>query len=157
MLAPPVPVDEIARDLSVGVATIDFREYSDKFSGFCNFEKDMICINQADSPDRRRFTTAHEFGHWILHKDKQDKYPALPRYRNAVVTKDEEIIEMEAEANYFAACILVPKDLLKIHSASLLMRLPDLKDDLGKLIKILCKEFDVSSNMMNTRYKHVSE
>jgi hypothetical protein len=58
------------------------------------------------SPGRRRFTAAHEFGHYLLHRKK---YPQGFRCDEAAVdgrTKNE----IEREANEFAATLLMPLD-----------------------------------------------
>ncbi len=68
----------------------------------------IITINKYHSYERRRFTLAHEFGHYCMHREylinnKSIKDVALFRSEN---TKDQK----EFEANEFATNILLPKD-----------------------------------------------
>ena len=71
-----------------------------------------IGVNAKQSPARRRFTIAHEFGHFLLHEG----FPAMSitttasifaRMRSSLAVDIEEI-----EANFFAACLLMPKQFL---------------------------------------------
>ena len=68
----------------------------------------IIAINKYHSDGRRRFTLAHEFGHYCMHREylinnKSIEDIALFRSEN---TKDKK----EFEANEFAAKLLMPKD-----------------------------------------------
>jgi IrrE N-terminal-like domain len=58
------------------------------------------------SPQRQRFTAAHEFGHYLLHRKK---YPEGIRCDEAAVD-GRSGIEIEREANEFAATLLMPLD-----------------------------------------------
>ncbi len=58
------------------------------------------------SPGRRRFTAAHEFGHYLLHRKK---YPQGFRCDEAAVDGRSNS-EIEREANEFAATLLMPLD-----------------------------------------------
>ena len=112
---PPVPIYGIARDNKVEVYTADFGKFSDRFSGFCDFENDNIYLNEKDTTERQCFTAAHEFGHWVLHRDD---YIADPE-RYAFMSKRTETANgnpddpMEREADCFATCLLMPRLLVK--------------------------------------------
>lgn len=78
-----------------------------------------ISVNKKEHIYRRRFTIAHEIGHYILHKDIVDFHGGVDdnvMYRS---TKDgnlynDEIDEFhEKQANSFAANILMPKNLVR--------------------------------------------
>jgi IrrE N-terminal-like domain len=58
----PVPVESIAEDL-LGLA-VEEREL-DGVSGLLYPAERQVYLNAADSPARRRFTLAHEVGHWV--------------------------------------------------------------------------------------------
>jgi IrrE N-terminal-like domain len=58
----PVPVEAIAEDL-LGL-TIDERALNG-ISGLLYPDERRIDVNATDIPERRRFTVAHELGHWI--------------------------------------------------------------------------------------------
>jgi hypothetical protein len=65
-----------------------------------------IYYNLNSSPQRRRFTEAHEFGHYLLHRKK---YPQGFRCDEAAVDgRTKETVEREA--NEFAATLLMPLD-----------------------------------------------
>lgn len=108
---PPVPVEEIAEQNGVQVVLADFEDNRDEVSGVCDFEQKKILVNFADLPARRRFTIAHELGHWMLHRGiyqaNPDKYRFLPRFRWT-----DDAGPLEQEANRFAAHLLVPDRLL---------------------------------------------
>lgn len=72
-----------------------------------------IFIKATDPEPRKRFTGAHEIGHLILHGDQAVNYNTnvapfvLFRDSNAK-TPDWR----EQEANYFAACLIMPADAI---------------------------------------------
>lgn len=93
----------------------------------------LIVVNLSDSAARRRFTIAHELGHYILHKGDQEEIYA---HRDAGQNSGKE-----QEANIFASNILMPEKLVKD-------ALEDLKEDAYGQIKIsyIAKEFAVSES-----------
>ena len=58
--------------------------------------------NQADTT--KTFTLAHELGHFLLHKDTNNFRIDLEDY------SESDPDNQETEANYFASCLLMPKD-----------------------------------------------
>ena len=112
---PPIPVYEIARKNKVKVYTEDFEELADRFSGFCDFESDTIYLNKEDAPKKQFFTAAHEFGHWVLHRNlyisKVKDYALMPK-RRAFVDSASDNPE-EKQADYFATCLLMPRLLVE--------------------------------------------
>ncbi|MDA1317526.1 MAG: ImmA/IrrE family metallo-endopeptidase [bacterium] len=72
-------------------------------------EKAKIFLNKDRPTARKKFTLAHELGHYILHKDSQRQY----RFDEFDYSGDEEEVKKETEANYFAASLLVPEEKLK--------------------------------------------
>src|SRR4051812_370084 len=65
----PVPVSKIARSFSI---VIKVNEVDDNLSGFLyrdrKTNKAVIGANKSHHPNRRRFTIAHELGHYMLHQ-----------------------------------------------------------------------------------------
>ena len=114
-LEPPIPVYEVARENEVEVYTADFEDLADRFSGFCDFENDKIYLNEKDTPKRQYFTAAHEFGHWVLHREhyiaNPEKYAFMPKKKAFVNGNSGD--HMEKEADYFAVCLLMPRLLVK--------------------------------------------
>src|SRR5690606_13578869 len=66
----------------------------------------MIIVNQRTnrSESRRRFTIAHELGHYMLHRELSHHFLCSPRDRS----------RMEREANYFAAELLMPSSEIRL-------------------------------------------
>ncbi len=137
----PIPVVEIAERNGVEVVLAAFGKNRDRVAGICDFRKAKIFVNVADIPVRRRFTTAHELGHWMLHSDiyktDPDQYRFLPRFQHT-----DRHGPLEQEANAFAASILVPSRLLKeVVGAAPVSELADI--------------FRVSRTMMEYRIQNV--
>lgn len=112
--SPPIPLTDIVSSYGLNIEYADFTSISkgNEIAGFIDFDARKIYINKDDSPNRQRFTIAHELGHYLLHKDyvkDESKYNVLLRrpLKNLDYTPEEQ------EANCFAAELLVPKDLLK--------------------------------------------
>lgn len=138
--SPPIPVQEIAEDNGVDVVFANFGANGEKVAGFCDFKAKKLFVNAADPLNRQTFTIAHEFGHWILHREffetHPDKYSILPRYQRTSSNN-----AFEQEANHFAAHLLVPKYLLS----------PVKHASASQLASI----FAVSRTMMENRLKYV--
>lgn len=137
--APPIPVLEIAQDNGIDVVFSDFGRHRDIVSGLCDFEARKIYVNDLEGFGRKMFTIAHEFGHWVLHRQwfesDPDLYAVLPRIGAS------EKNAFETEANLFAAEILVPKHLLAPVKGAGAARLAEI--------------FNVSRTMMENRLKNV--
>lgn len=105
---PPVNPMDIAKALGVKVSFVEFEKDLNNISGFYDFEEDTIFVNKDEYPLRKTFTIAHELGHRILHVEwaKSSDYKVL--MRGDVRTDDPK----EAEANTFAANLLVPRFML---------------------------------------------
>jgi Zn-dependent peptidase ImmA (M78 family) len=71
------------------------------------------------APTRRRFTIAHELGHFLLHRNEElhvdERFPI--GFRSELSSKALDAAEIEA--NQFAAELLMPSTLLIDHVRSL--------------------------------------
>lgn len=108
---PPIDPERIAESMGINVVYVDFEpEMSTEISGFYDFKSKTIIVNKDIPPNRKTFTIAHELGHAILHQEyvASLQYEAMPR-SNFHWEKPAE----EVEADVFAACLLVPKSMLK--------------------------------------------
>jgi Zn-dependent peptidase ImmA (M78 family) len=113
----PVPVDKIVKAMKIKVK---LKAADDDLSGFlirgASKSGVAIGVNKSHSPNRKRFTIAHELGHFLLHEgervhvddDKSSGYPVWRRDKNSSVGTDDH----EKEANLFAAELLMPVRLL---------------------------------------------
>mgnify|MGYP006276906343 FL=1 len=114
-----VPVEDIAESF-LGLRVKD-AELERGVSGMLEIRTREISVNAAEGvtwPRRRRFTIAHEVGHWQLHKDDiadlvvTRTHDYVPAAREKAKTPEEI---REREANRFAAELLMPED--RIHAA----------------------------------------
>lgn len=69
-----------------------------------------IFFNGKASPERRRFTIAHELGHFILHRGQQQSFNCD---KESVYSGIDTIRVIEREADDFASNLLMPGDLLR--------------------------------------------
>jgi Zn-dependent peptidase ImmA (M78 family) len=104
----PVPVASIAEDF-LGLA-IEERELGD-VSGLLYPAERRIVVNSAETAGRRRFTLAHEIGHWICHCVDGTERPVFCRAEE--VTLDPDAKAVEREANVFAAELLMPEESVR--------------------------------------------
>jgi len=137
--SPPIPILEIAEQNGVEVVFADFGKHASSIAGFCDFGERQIVVNDFDNFGRKMFTIAHEFGHWMLHKEFFDRdpelYAVLPRMQAPKKNA------FETEANLFAAESLVPTHLLQPVKNAGAAQLADI--------------FGVSREMMENRLKNV--
>ena len=140
----PVPVERVARSLGIKVKRTDL---GDDCSGVLvrNGNRAVIGVNSQHSVNRRRFSIAHELGHFDLHSG--DTY--IDRgYRvhfrdleSGSGTKREEM-----EANAFAAALLMPAKLVRDAFEKQPFELAE-DDDL----EMLARKFRVSTQAMTYR------
>ena len=100
----PVEVGRICSYLGIEALYLPI---SDDISGriYAQGSKYFIEANLRHVNTRRRFTVAHELGHYCLHKDFLDAQGMiLERSARSVTIRDKEI-----EADDFAAELLIPK------------------------------------------------
>lgn len=105
---------DIAKALGIEVFESDFTEYPNvdgllEYKDENNKPAPKIFLNKDRPNTRKKFTLAHEIGHYVLHKDDKVRY----RIDELDYSNDSETIKLETEANYFAASLLVPTDKLK--------------------------------------------
>ncbi|WP_200289902.1 ImmA/IrrE family metallo-endopeptidase [Rhodospirillum rubrum] len=107
----PVDLDALANALGIDVISDDFM--SDDVSGRIErtpgeFRDYRITLNGRHHPNRRRFTLAHEIGHFILHRDMiGDGIFDDAMYRSSLADR------YERQANRYAAELLMPASLVR--------------------------------------------
>ena len=124
-----------------------------EYSGFLAVEKGVIAVNSRHAPVRRRFTVAHEIGHYHLHRKRSDAGTVFidrTVYFRANALENENR-EMELEANAYAARLLMPKILLQRYFEA------HTSVDLSQAasIKLLAEEFHVSRDAMKYRLQNL--
>nr|WP_166181171.1 ImmA/IrrE family metallo-endopeptidase [Altererythrobacter segetis] len=107
-----------------------------------------IVVAQGTSPRRRRFSIGHELGHFLInsHRPREGMQFACSHADLGMENTREasRAKKMEAEANRFAAQLLMPPKRIR---ANLRSRQPDLAE-----VVRLAEEFDVSKAAMARSY-----
>lgn len=140
----PIEVDTIAQHFGVEIKEDVLDE---SISGFLLAKngKNAIGINFNESSVRKRFTKAHELGHYVLHSNKEnDLFISKIHFRDETSSTGE--MKREREANAFAAGILMPRFLIERE-----LEKQDEKSPVEDVISILAKIFNVSEIAMSYR------
>jgi len=152
MVELPVNIENIIKEQKIDLVNYTF---DDDISGvlLLNDNHPVIGINQGHSEVRKRFTIAHELGHFILHKDNGNElFMDKMLFRRASTDYSEKDLRLEAEANYFAANLLMPESAIKEYIDKEYIdnnRVVDFYEDDD--IDRMAKAFLVSSSAMNYR------
>lgn len=133
-----LPVDPVRIAKTFGLKTFN-DDLDDEVSGMLVKRKGSdpeILLNREDSRNRRRFTVAHELGHYVRRSERPDEY-------EYVDFRDERsstgTVEEERFANGFAANLLMPREAVESLFAE---GTPDF---------LLAKQFGVSREAMQHR------
>lgn len=136
----------------VGDYPITIRKYNlnDEVSGILVIDENgnaTIGFNPKESPYRIRFSIAHELGHYFLHSNNSKGiFMDKLMFRKNIKLYNRREEQVEIEANYFAANLLMPKQIL-INEINQLDYLDDDEDN----IKKLADKFQVSVSAMTFR------
>ncbi len=151
MTSIPVPVDNVAEYLGVKVAEEDLGE---ECSGMLVQHRDfsVIGVNANHHEHRKRFTIAHEIGHYMLHSRAAEEVyidsPPHVGFRAADPGSGTE--QEENEANRFAAALLMPA--WQVRAAVAEQRVDPAEED---EILDLARRFRVSPQAMTKRLIHL--
>jgi hypothetical protein len=139
----PVDVMEVARRLGLGIYVSDLAKgVSGALVHDPSYETEsgfVIFVDDSEAYVRQRFTAAHEIGHFVLHRDRigegiEDNY----------LLRSEGFSNwMEAQANRFAADLLMPFDLINALISQGVKDVPS-----------LAKRLEVSEIAMGIRLGH---
>lgn len=150
-MAAPVRVDAVAHRMGLLVEEIPL---GDEVSGVLVIENGQgtIGVNKNHAPARKRFSIAHEIGHYVLHRKESElfidkKFAAV--FRDNKSSTGEHRIEIQA--NLFAASLLMPRYLLEKEIKVLGL---DLGDDL--ILESLAGKFEVSVQAMTYRLSNLA-
>jgi Zn-dependent peptidase ImmA (M78 family) len=108
----------------------------------------MVLINSSDSPNRQRFSLAHEIGHFFLGHEGEyfvDQFALNKRD----VRSSYAIDPKEIEANAFAAALLMPENIVLQQAVELINSKKVTRQE--ALIKHLAITFSVSESAMGYR------
>jgi Zn-dependent peptidase ImmA (M78 family) len=147
LLSLPIDVERIA--VGMGLKVVGF-PFQDDISGVLVIDETGATIgyNPSESNVRKRFSIAHELGHYVLHSKKNTSETFLDKllFRKNITMYSSKEEAIEREANYFAANILMPANVV-VNEVNKLSAAKDDEDN----IKILSKKFDVSVSAMTYR------
>lgn len=144
----PVNLEQICHLFEIDVEPIDA---DDNLSGFFvvgDNNRKIIGYNKSHNENRRRFTIAHELGHFYLHFKGEQKIfidnNSHKFFRNEKSSSGE--IRREREANAFAAALLMPSSLIENE----IEKLQNI-ENLSTIIKKLSTAFKVSQQSVHFR------
>lgn len=140
----PVDLKAIFADLG-----IDYKEVQMNESGEISRTGDSftVRVNETESETRRRFTAAHELGHYLLHRDLMGDGKTMHRHGDSLygtVGQSGNVTfnrEHEVQANRIAAQIVMPKKLVEAKFVE------------TKEAGALAKQFGVSKAAMEIRLR----
>lgn len=141
----PVDVTKVAEHYGL---LIREQELEDAVSGMLlvKDKRAVIGVNRNHHPNRRRFTVAHEVGHYLMHTGESQVFiENLSLYRDELSKSGTDVREIEANA--FAAELLMPSNALrKAVGAQMIDAFYD-----ETIIRQLALEFGVSAQAMTVR------
>lgn len=160
IINPYIPIQELVESEGISLISYDFGE---NVSGVLLIKnsKGTIGYSPRDSKVRRRFTIAHELGHYILHWRSEENPKSddifvdkdfIVKFRDNKNSYSDAEHKQEQEANVFAAAILMPAFLIQAEF------------DRGEywylaeteVIERLAKTFDVSIPAMTFRLSNLN-
>jgi Zn-dependent peptidase ImmA (M78 family) len=114
MRTAPVDVEKIA--LSLGIE-VQYKPTEDNVSGFLlrelSHHKALIGVNDSHALTRKRFTIAHELGHFLLHEEEKAHIDQKFKINRRDENSSKGISREEKEANLFAAELLMPASFIE--------------------------------------------
>lgn len=100
----PVPVGQIAERLGIDVYSVTLEPNISGLIKRTEAGKFEIQVNDTDAAVRQRFTVCHEIAHYLLHRSHID----AGGIRDNILYRSQLSNTQEAEANRFAAALLLP-------------------------------------------------
>lgn len=145
----PIPLTRFAE--AMGIVEI-IGQQTDSFEGVLITNsakmKGSIAYNEASRPERRRFTIAHELGHFLMPLHGANAQCA--KADMGVLTTKDPNRAREAEANRFAAALLMPRELF-------LRDMRRLGDPEVEHVVKLASDYEVSKEAAVRRYTCLSD
>ena len=109
----PVDLNAILNQYKINLHMADMEQ---EVSGFLIIKSTgaEIAINKVHHLNRQRFTIAHELGHFFLHSEKTKEFIDMtPTIYMRNIDSHTGTIQIEIDANKFAAELLMPEKYLK--------------------------------------------
>jgi Zn-dependent peptidase ImmA (M78 family) len=180
----PIPIDEIAEcclELDLRFGNLEEKLQKQGILGAIWMEDKKIVIDECLDPStyplqigRYKFTLGHEVGHWSLHREyylaRTSQFELFKANDEpSIICRSGDSAPIEWQANAFAACILMPKEIVrkaweehqgsfKAYNASdevaEISSKRSLSEDQTPIVKIskdLAQKFQVSAQAMQIR------
>lgn len=146
----PVPIEELCRQLDIEkIAPLETEGFEGALLTDTARSRGVILVNQLASRKRKRFTIAHELGHFLIPTHIPDPEGRFLCSRDDLARmsakEGDRRARMEIEANRFASLLLIPPPALRLELKS--RRRPDLQH-----IPQLHTVFDVSKEAVARAY-----
>lgn len=111
-----IDIELLAKKMNIILLKEDLEDSLSGFLVIKNRTKTVV-INKHHHSNRQRFTLAHEIGHLELHADssKESLFLEKRQIYNRNIISSTGTNRQEIEANYYAACLLMPEKLIKKH------------------------------------------
>ena len=135
----PVNLEKLAKYFNLEIENASFK--NPEIVGLYKRSERKIFVNKDVVFSKKAFTIAHEIGHYILHKNKEKETFLRLDSLNIDIQEEKE----EMEANWFAASLLMPKNIIKKYQQQI--------NDLD----LLAKMFGVSNTALLIRLKNISD
>lgn len=137
-----IPVDPIGIARTAGLRVVDAPLDEDTLGALIKMpgQEPTIMVNAGDSEHRKRFTCAHELGHWVHRRADEEEYSSVDLRSPLSATGDDP---NEIFANEFAASLLMPEEKFRHAHA------------LGRNDILLGIEFNVSREAAQFRLKNL--
>lgn len=148
----PIPIVAIMRSLKFQVVSADLEN---SISGLIGIDEDLIknfnsnkviAVNRRDNVGHQRFTMAHELAHYLFDFDVSQNIT----YYNAYNTEEVDSKE-ESRANFFAANLLMPRDLFQKEFYKV-----KIENNLYDTVEKLAEIFQVSGEAIRRRISELS-
>lgn len=140
-----IPVDPVDLASKLGITVHNAKFADDSLAGLIakHGEHSQILVEQSDPPYRKRFSIAHELGHHFMHLPDGgqivDKRVDMFREKQPTAAAWSEQRRREIEANWFAAALLMPEELVREYWAE------------NPRVMVLARIFNVSEEAMGYR------
>lgn len=114
----PIPIENIV-EISLEIQIITHKNLArlESIDAFLSSDLKELHIdedNYMGRTNRSRFTLAHEVGHLVMHKKLVSQVASMNEWKRVVLQEGERRSLYEDQANDFAGCVLMPRDLLLI-------------------------------------------
>ena len=149
-MAVPVPVEELCRQFDItSIGELETERFEAALITDECKSSGAILVASERSRQRRRFSIAHELGHFLIpsHLPRSGERSLCSAEHLGIhdMKEQDRRRRMEAEANRFAALLLMPPPALRAQLKAI--RRPDVSD-----VVRLAKLFDVSKDAMARAY-----